>query len=243
MTGTSGVDDARPQCRRPLARHPHPRPTPGPASPQRPGVPGRTSPNRKAGPVATTYGFLSTHPPTYCGLATFNAALATAITAGSSSGGVVRVTTGAAAGPPGRDVRHTWPAHDPNGWRDAADALNGFDVAIVQHEYGIYPGADGADVLRLMRRLRVPAIVVLHTVLSRPTPRQKSVLEQVAGAAGAVVTMTATAHDRLIVGYDVDPAKVSTIPHGTGDHTGTPAVRGPRPHLLTWGLLGPGKGI
>jgi glycosyltransferase involved in cell wall biosynthesis len=193
--------------------------------------------------VATTYGFLSTHPPTRCGLATFNAALAGALTAGTSSGGVVRVTTGAGEGPPGPDVAHTWPALDPNGWRDAADALNGYDVAVIQHEYGIYPGADGADVLRLMRRLRVPSIVVLHTVLSRPTPRQKSVLEQVVGAAGAVVTMTGTAHDRLIVGYDVNPAKISAIPHGVADHTRTPVVRGPRPHLLTWGLLGPGKGI
>ncbi len=193
--------------------------------------------------MATTYGFLSTHPPTRCGLATFNAALAGALTAGTNGGGVVRVTTGGNEGPPGPDVAHTWPAHDPNGWRDAADALNGYDLAVVQHEYGIYPGADGSDVLRLMRRLRVPSIVVLHTVLSRPTPRQKSVLEQVVGAAGAVVTMTGTAHDRLIVGYDVDPAKVSAIPHGVADHTGTPVRRGPRPHLLTWGLLGPGKGI
>ena len=193
--------------------------------------------------MAIRYGLLSTHPPTRCGLATFNAALAAALTAGPASGGVVRVTTGAGDGPPGTDVAHTWPGHDADGWRAAADALNGYDIAIIQHEYGIYPGADGADVLRLMRRLRVPSIVVLHTVLSRPTPRQKSVLEQVVGAAGAVVTMTGTAHDRLIVGYDVDPAKVSAIPHGAADHTGTPVVRGPRPHLLTWGLLGPGKGI
>lgn len=193
--------------------------------------------------MATTYGFLSTHPPTRCGLATFNAALSTALTAGSSTGGVVRVTTGPGEGPPGPDVVHTWPAQQPDGWRDAADALNRYDVAVVQHEYGIYPGADGADVLRLMRRLTVPSIVVLHTVLSRPTPRQKSVLEQVVRTAGAVVTMTSTAHDRLIVGYDVDPAKVSAIPHGSADHSATPVVRGPRPHLLTWGLLGPGKGI
>jgi glycosyltransferase involved in cell wall biosynthesis len=191
--------------------------------------------------VATRYGFLSTHPPTRCGLATFNAALTASLTAGT--GGVVRVTTGGAEGPPGSDVVHTWPAQEAGGWRAAADALNNHDVAIIQHEYGIYPGTDGADVLRLMRRLTVPSIVILHTVLSRPTPRQKSLLEQIVATAGAAVTMTGTAHDRLIVGYDVDPAKISAIPHGVADHTGVPAVRGPRPHLLTWGLLGPGKGI
>jgi glycosyltransferase involved in cell wall biosynthesis len=189
--------------------------------------------------MTTRYGFLSTHSPTLCGLATFNAALADALTAGDATGGIVRV--GADEGVPGPGVVHTW--SDSGGWRAAADALNGFDVAIIQHEYGIYPGTDGAEVLRVMRALSVPAIVVLHTVLSRPSPRQKSVLEAVVAAAGSVVTMTGAAHDRLLIGYDVDPAKVSVIPHGAADHSKTLSVRGKRPHLLTWGLLGPGKGI
>lgn len=193
--------------------------------------------------MATRYGFLSTHPPTHCGLATFNAALAGSLTAGLATGGVVRVAEPGDDSPSGGDVTHTWAARKAGGWRDAAGALNTFDVAIIQHEYGIYPGTDGADVLRLMRRLAVPSIVVLHTVLSHPTPPQKFLLEQIVAVAGAAVTMTATAHDRLLGGYDVDPAKVWIIPHGATDHTATPVVRTPRPHLLTWGLLGPGKGI
>ena len=190
--------------------------------------------------MATRFGFLSTHPPTRCGLATFNSALAASVTAGGATAGIVRVGDRDPSGP---EVAHTWPANDTGGWRDAADALNAYDVAIIQHEYGIYPGADGADVLRLMRRLVVPSIVVLHTVLSRPTPRQKSLLEQIVATANAAVTMTGTAQDRLLVGYDVDPGKVSVIPHGATDHTQTPSVRQTKPHLLTWGLLGPGKGI
>ena len=196
------------------------------------------------------YGLLSTYPPTRCGLATFNAELAGSLAAIGATAGVVRVTEpvdarpgDSAAGSAEVPVTHTWSTREPDGWRAAADALNTFDVAIIQHEYGIYPGADGADVLRLMRRLAVPSIVVLHTVLSRPTPRQKSVLEQVVGASGRAVTMTGTAYDRLLAGYDVDPAKISVIAHGAPDLSAIPVVRQPRPHLLTWGLLGPGKGI
>ncbi|MEV4465483.1 glycosyltransferase [Micromonospora echinofusca] len=193
--------------------------------------------------MSTRYGFLSTHPPTRCGLATFNSALAAHLTAGGPPGGVVRVTAPGDTPRPEPGVVHTWSTRNAGGWRGAAAALNAFDVAVVQHEYGIYPGTDGEDVLPVLRRLTVPSIVVLHTVLRQPSARQKTLLEQIVAAAGAVVTMTGTAHDRLLVGYAVDPAKVSVIPHGAADPVGAPTLRRTRPHLLTWGLLGPGKGI
>lgn len=190
-----------------------------------------------------SYGFLSTHPPTQCGLATFNVALAAFLTAGGAHGGVVRVTAESDDSDAGPGVVHTWSARSVAGWRDAAAALNVFDVAIVQHEYGIYPGPDGQDVLPLLRLLTVPTIVVLHTVLAYPTIGQRVLLEQIVAAAGAVVTMTETARERLLVGYAVDAAKVTVIPHGAADYAHAPAESRPRLHLLTWGLLGPGKGI
>jgi glycosyltransferase involved in cell wall biosynthesis len=192
--------------------------------------------------MAIEFGLLSTHPPTRCGLATFNSALAAELTTVGVGGGVVRVTAADDDQRPEPGVVHTWSGVGPDGWRGGADALNSFDVAIIQHEYGIYPGTDGADVVRLLHRLRVPSIVVLHTVLAHPTASQKLVLEQVAAAADAVVTMTRSGRDRLLLGYAVDPDKVSIIPHGVADRVGE-AVRPRRSHLLTWGLLGPGKGI
>src|SRR5258706_6048420 len=125
---------------------------------------------RGGGHMAVRYGFLSTHPPTRCGLATFNSALVAHLTAGAASGGVVRVTAAGEDQHPGPDVVHTWSAGTPAGWPGGAAALNTFDVAIVQHEYGIYPGTDGGDILPLLRRLIVPRVVVLHTGLSRPVP-------------------------------------------------------------------------
>jgi glycosyltransferase involved in cell wall biosynthesis len=190
-----------------------------------------------------SFGMLSTHPPTRCGLAAFNSALAAELTTGGGSGGVVRVTGRGDDERPIPGVVYTWSGGAADGWRGGADALNSFDVAVIQHEYGIYPGADGADVLQLLNRLTVPSIVVLHTVLAQPSPGQKFVLEKVVAAAGAVVTMTASGRDRLFLGYDVDAAKVSVIPHGVAVQAGPPSARTKRSHLLTWGLLGPGKGI
>jgi glycosyltransferase involved in cell wall biosynthesis len=195
--------------------------------------------------MALSYGFLSTHPPTQCGLATFNSALAAHLDADSARSGIVRVTSGTDDDCAHPGVVHIWSARNPAGWRGATDALNDFDVAIVQHEYGIYPGEDGKDILPLLRSLTVPSIVVLHTVLTRPTAHQKAVLELVVEAADAVVTMTDNARARLRSGYAVDSTKVNVIPHGAADRAAVPVglSRHPRPRLLTWGLIGPGKGI
>ena len=97
---------------------------------------------------------------------------------------------------------------------------------------------------RRARGPAVPSIVVAHTVLCDPTPHQRAVLEDVAALADRVVVMTEAARERLCRGFDVDPAKVTTIPHGAAVPAGRArlSVAG-RPTLLTWGLLGPGKGI
>ncbi|NGY63117.1 glycosyltransferase [Lentzea sp. NEAU-D13] len=194
-----------------------------------------------------TYGFLSTYPPTQCGLATFTAALLhhlTAVTPGSK-GEVVRVLAEPDHEPAavaGTSVVHQMP---PGAVEAAAEALNRCDVVVVQHEYGIYAGRDGEDVLGVLARLRVPVIIVLHTVLTTPTPGQRQVLEEVVGYADAVVTMSEAARQRLVDGYTVErPDEVVVIPHGALPVD--PPARDPstdRPMILTWGLLGRGKGI
>jgi polysaccharide biosynthesis protein PslF len=194
--------------------------------------------------MPTTYALLSTYPPTQCGLATFSAALLAHLPGPGDSGAVVRVLD-----EPLPCFTDEVAADLVNGSAASAAAaahvLNGFDVVIVQHEYGIYGGPDGQDVVSLLEALRVPTIVVLHTVLARPTLRQRAILDEIITASSAVVTMTQTARSRLLDIYGTSPAKVSVIPHGAADHrtAPSPARNGGRPVVLTWGLLGPGKGI
>jgi glycosyltransferase involved in cell wall biosynthesis len=127
----------------------------------------------------------------------------------------------------------------------AAEHLNGFDVVVVQHEYGIFGGRDGDQVLEVLRRIRVPVIIVLHTVLSAPTAHQRHVIEEAAALADVVVTMTRTGQRRLRAGYQVDAGKIVVIPHGAwaGGRPDLTTGRSSRPVILTWGLLGPGKGV
>jgi glycosyltransferase involved in cell wall biosynthesis len=109
----------------------------------------------------------------------------------------------------------------------------------------LYGGADGEEILEILSGLRVPTIVVAHTVLLQPTKHQRAVLEAVAQLASAVVVMADTARDRLCGVFGVDAAKVVMIRHGAAVPSPRPRPDRPgrRPVLLTWGLLGPGKGV
>lgn len=193
--------------------------------------------------MPTSYALLSTYPPTQCGLATFAAALVAHLPRPGDQVAVVRVLDEPAPRPASAVV-HDLVAGSVASAAAAAGVLNSFDVVIVQHEYGIYGGADGQDVVSLLEALYVPTIVVLHTVLAKPTPRQRAILEGVIAAAGAVVTMTRTARARLLDSYGTPPDKVFVIPHGSADNRVTASLPGAAgPVVLTWGLLGPGKGI
>ena len=198
--------------------------------------------------MALRFGFISTYPPTQCGLATFTASLMGALTsAGGDHGRVARLIE-APQPRAGRELVTDIVAGDPLTAARSVDRLNGCDVVIVQHEFGVYGGPDGDEVLALLAGLTVPTIVVLHTVLTEPTAHQREVLGAVVAAAGAVVTMTYTARRRLLNGYHVDADKVRVIAHGAPEPSGsgsdaTATTPGGPPTVLTWGLLGPGKGI
>ena len=190
---------------------------------------------------APSFSILSTYPPTPCGLATFSAALAEGLTANGADVSVVRVSDG----PPSTTSRVIGEMVNgsPTSVAACAELLNQSDVAVLQHEYGIYGGVDGVAVVDVMDGLQIPSIVIAHTVLKSPTRHQRSVLEAVAARADQVIVMSDAANERLRSGFDVDRRKVTTIPHGATLPANASCVRRGRPTLLTWGLMGPGKGI
>ncbi len=197
----------------------------------------------------TRYGFLSTYPPTRCGLATFTSALAGAIGAGRGDESVVvRVDDLVPAGPSvsTANVRVVgeFKPNDAKSLIETTQNLNACDVVVVQHEYGIYGGKDGNEVLGALAQIRRPTIVVLHTVLENPTRNQREILQEIARLAGAVVVMTQTAMALLVHTYSIPAEIISFIPHGVDARLPQASARKPRrPVVLSWGLIGPGKGI
>ena len=190
---------------------------------------------------ARLYGILSTYPPTPCGLATFSAALTRGLEVNGAEVGIVRVADGAISSDP--RVLAELDNGLPASLAEATAALSNCDVAIVQHDYGLYGGTDGDEVLEVLRGLTVPSIVVAHTVLVEPTDHQREVLEAIAEVASAVVVMAQTAPRRLCSRFDVDPSKVTGIHHGAAPPgPGLPSGPHRPPDVAELGPARPGQG-
>src|SRR5512135_2269693 len=114
--------------------------------------------------MSMRFGFVSTFPPTQCGLATFTAALRGALLRSTTDEGWVVRLVDAPAPRSAEAVVAQLVSNDSDSLQQAAAQLNLCDVAIMQHEYGVYGGADGSEILHLLDQVWVPCVVVLHTV-------------------------------------------------------------------------------
>jgi polysaccharide biosynthesis protein PslF len=87
----------------------------------------------------------------------------------------------------------------------------------------------------------------VHNVPVRPTQHQHAQLVAVVGTSHCTIVMSNGARQHLIDRYAIDPSRVVVIPHGGSipdPQARHGAHRGRRhPQLLTWGPLGPGRGI
>jgi glycosyltransferase involved in cell wall biosynthesis len=191
--------------------------------------------------------FISTYSPHRCGIATFTFDLATAV----GEREIVALDPAGEPGPYPSEVRHRIRRDVRSDYVAVAQALNycGVDAVSIQHEYGIWGGNDGAYVLDFVRALRVPAVATLHTVLRHPTLSQRRILTELIDASAATVVMSRAAASLLTRAYDVEPTRLEIVAHGVPDlplvapDTVKPRLRlQGRTVILSFGLLGPGKG-
>lgn len=188
---------------------------------------------------------MGTYPPTACGLATFTSNLRAAVASGAPGweARVVRVLDRWEP-VPGDEVVAQWVAGDAESLRRCLIALAPVEAVLLQHEYGLFGGPDGEEVLSLVDALEAPLVVVLHTALLAPSQHQRQILDRVLSAASAVVVQSEAARRRVIDVHGLEDEDVIMVPHGAAaNFKGSKLASVPRPTVLTWGLLSPGKGI
>ena len=197
-------------------------------------------------PIAKT-AFVSTYAPVRCGIATFTADLALAV----GDREVVALDPPERPGQYPIEVRHRIRRDVREDYLRVARALDASPIGVVslQHEYGIWGGPDGAHVLDFVGALRTPTVATLHTVLQHPTPSQQRILTDLVKATAATIVMSTSAAELLERSYGIDPAHLEIVPHGVPDlplvapDTVKPQLGlAGRMVILSFGLLGPGKG-
>jgi glycosyltransferase involved in cell wall biosynthesis len=205
-------------------------------------------------PLPTRIAFVGNYLPRECGIATFTTDLCTALAAeyGRERLFAIPVNDPDSSYDYPEQVRLELTQEDLSSYERAADFLNfnGNDLVCMQHEYGIYGGIAGSYILTLLRKLKMPLVTTLHTVLREPDANQRAVLEEITRLSDRLVVMSELAAALLRDVYAVPDEKIDIIPHGVPDmpfmdpnyfkdRFGTEG----KSVLLTFGLLSPNKGI
>ena len=198
--------------------------------------------------------FIGNHLPRRCGIATFTHDLHQAVaTAGPNLDTcVIAMTDPSSVYAYPKPVRFQVRDNAIDDFRLAAAFLNagGFDVVSLQHEYGIFGGEAGANILELLSRLRMPVVTTPHTVLAAPSPAQRAVLTRIIDLSAKLIVMSEKGRHFLQTAHAVPAKKIEVIPHGIPlfpfiEPQNAKAKFGfaGKPVILTFGLLSPSKGI
>ncbi|MGZ4901311.1 MAG: glycosyltransferase family 4 protein [Halobacteriota archaeon] len=207
--------------------------------------------------------FVSTYPPRECGIATFTQDLLLNIISEDPG-----IKANVCAIDPGKDesaygclspliypksrVLHVIKDTDPISYVEAAHRINAtrFGITNIQHEYGLYGGAWGSNIIEFMEVLEKPIITTLHTILPKPPSKARAVTREIYNLSDSVVVHAQVGADILQDDYGLDDSKITVVPHGVPD---VPFISTEQPKrklgfsrrfvLATFGLLHPAKGI
>lgn len=195
---------------------------------------------------------LGNHLPRQCGIATFTTDLSDSIAAQFSKLDCVVVAMN------DRGQSYLYPPRvgfeidesDIGSYRRAAEFLNAnrVDVVSVQHEYGIFGGKAGNYLLPLLRKLRMPIVTTVHTILGKPDSMQRRAMNEIARLSRRLVAMSARGAALLHNVHGVPEHKIDIIPHGipsvpfASSNKKELGIEG-KSVIFTFGLLSPDKGI
>ncbi|MEK6926121.1 MAG: glycosyltransferase [Nanoarchaeota archaeon] len=200
--------------------------------------------------------FLSNYPPKECGIATFTKDLVTSMNRRFNPKLKSRVI---ALNDPEGHYRYDsrvllqFNRDDPEDFVRMAKQVNENDeiqLVCIQHEFGLYGGNYGENVLRFLENLEKPAAVTFHSVLPYPDFERRQIVRSIAAYSAAIIVMAEAAVNILNRDYGIEKSKIHVIHHGTPNakfaspdqYKKKIGLEG-RTVILTFGLLSVNKGI
>jgi glycosyltransferase involved in cell wall biosynthesis len=197
--------------------------------------------------------FMSTYPPQHCGIATFTQHLIASLPGNGAADACVAALIRKGESPRfGPRVGYRIDNAQPGAYSAAAETINDSDIDVVclQHEYGLFAGEWGEEIVTFLRQCRKPVVATLHTILPKPNSKQRTIMRSIARHSRRLVSMANVGIDILAREYNIPRKRCTFIPHGVPEIA--PRDRAEVRHelglagrkvILTFGLLSRGKGI
>jgi glycosyltransferase involved in cell wall biosynthesis len=200
--------------------------------------------------------FISTFPPSKCGIASFTQDLVNAINQEIKENFLVNICALDKKGHPAVSkfpVSMVMDGHQLDSCIETAIAINedpAIELVCIEHEFGLYGGELGEYLLGFLTMLEKPFIIRFHTVLPVPDKKRLKIVQAIALLAEKVIVMTTNSYRLLKEDYQVNEEKIIIIPHGihAGSTLGVGELKSKydlknKLVLTTFGLLSPNKGI
>jgi glycosyltransferase involved in cell wall biosynthesis len=196
--------------------------------------------------------FLSTFPPTECGIATFTIDLITAINNGFSDSIETLFCELTNCSKQNNGHFNLNPKVKEEYYNVALEINKDPTIKLVhiQHEFGLFGGRYGSYLLDFLDAIKKPVTITFHSVIPNPDLELKSFVKVLASYANSIFVMTKKSQDILMNDYLIEETIITYIPHGTHIVNYVEPIEikkkfnlENRMLLSTFGLLGPGKSI
>ena len=203
-----------------------------------------------------TVAFVSTFPPRKCGIATFTKDLMDSIEGNgfSNMGSVVIAmnSNGDSANHYDDKVGFQVDQSDANSYLEAADYANGNEsikLVNIQHQFGIFGGKNGGNLLPFLRAIKKPIVTSFHSVIENPDKERRNVVEEICERSSKILVTIEKAKDILSDHYGIRRDKIAVIPHGihpindSNNHGLAAEFWENRIIISTFGLINPRKNL
>lgn len=197
--------------------------------------------------------FLSTYPPTQCGIATYTQDTIKGIMdvyGKSISCEICELVKSPKENP---TQAYTLNTSNKDDYARVAEEINNDDLVKlvhIQHEFGLFGGSYGDHVLDFLNVIKKPVTITFHSIIQNPNKELKTFVKLLLSYSNSIFVMTNQSQEILMKDYGIQKEIITCVPHGT--HVviyETPAQAKQkfniedRKVLSTFGLLGEGKNI